>query len=466
MFNSLEKFSNNVAFEDESNTRLHYSDLISFSDIFKEIIPSRSLVFSLCSNNKESMVGYISFIRNEVVPLLIDSSLNTKSLSDLYNKYSPDYIWMPSSRLEIFKNCKIVYSYENYRLVACNNSYMANLNPNLAMLLMTSGSTGSPKLVRLSYKNIKSNAESIANYLSIDNLQRPITSLPMSYSFGLSIINSHIIKGATILLTSRSLMEKSFWSMLKDKKATSLSGVPFTFEMLKKLRFFKMDLPDIRSLTQAGGKLNKETVKEFALYCKVNKKDFYVMYGQTEATARMSYVPPGTIMDKPGSIGIAIPNGEFSIEASDNQSSLDLNTDGELIYSGPNVSLGYASSVADLEKGDENNGTLYTGDIARKDKDGFFYITGRKRRFIKIFGNRINLDEVEQIIKEIYQDVACSGSDDNMSIYLVNKNMVEKVKKHVSNRMGIHFSAFKIYVIDEIPKNISGKILYTELTEE
>lgn len=466
MFNSLDKFSSSVAFEDEDNNRLRYSDLISFSDIFKEIIPARSLVFSLCSNNKESMIGYISFIRNKSVPLLIDSSINTKSLSDLCDKYLPDYIWMPSSRREIYRNYEVVYSYENYKLVAFNNSCMAKLNPNLAMLLMTSGSTGSPKLVRLSYKNIKSNAESISNYLSLDNLQRPITSLPMSYSFGLSIINSHIIKGATILLTSRSLMEKSFWSMLKDKKATSLSGVPYTFEMLKKLRFFNMDLPNLKSLTQAGGKLNKETVKEFALYCKTNKKDFYVMYGQTEATARMSYVPAGTIMDKPGSIGIAIPNGEFSIDTSDNESSLDSNVDGELIYSGPNVSLGYASCVADLEKGDENNGTLYTGDIARKDKDGFFYITGRKRRFIKIFGNRINLDEAEQIIKEIYQSVACAGSDDNMSIYIVNENMVDKVKKHVSNRMGIHFSAFKIYVIDEIPKNVSGKILYTELTEE
>ena len=466
MFNSLEKFKKNIAFEDDKGKSLSYLDILSFADHFNKLIPPRSLVFCLCSNNEESVIGYVSFIKNKIVPLLLDSSLDEDSVKKLCSKYNPDYLWMPSSRIEKFINTKVLFSYKEYSLISYINSKGNQLHSELALLLTTSGSTGSPKLVRISYKNLKSNAESISKYLSIDKNQRPITSLPMSYSFGLSIINSHLINGARILLTSRSLMEKDFWNFLKNKKATSISGVPYSFEILKRLRFFNMDLPSLKVLTQAGGRLHKDLVKDFATYCNDNKKSFYVMYGQTEATARMSYVPQNFLLEKLDSIGIAIPGGSFSIIDENGQDIHKNEKTGELKYTGPNVSLGYANSRSDLYKGDENEGNLLTGDLAKRDEDGFYYIVGRKKRFIKVFGNRINLDEMEQLVKEVTEDVACSGTDDNMLIYLKNKNMTEVVKKYITKRTGIHFKAFKLIIIEEIPKNLSGKILYTKLPKE
>ena len=370
---------------------------------------------------------------------------------------------MPKQKLEYFQNFEIIYSFKNYILIDLKSTSKSNLNENLALLLTTSGSTGSPKFVRLSYKNLSSNAESIIDYLKISKKDRPITTLPMSYSFGLSIINSHLIAGAKILVTSKSLMEKSFWDFFRMSKATSMSGVPFTFEILKKLRFFRMETPYLKTLTQAGGKLNVDLLKEYADFCKLNNKDFYVMYGQTEATARISYVPPEKLLSKIGSIGLSIPGGNLSIVDENMQCIDDANIVGEIKYSGPNVSMGYASSQMDLIKGDDNFGELLTGDLAKKDEDNFYFIVGRKKRFIKIFGNRINLDEVEQILKPAFGEVACVGQDDKMIIYLTDESEIKNIKTLLREMIGINKTAYQIKTLRNIPKNNSGKILYSEL---
>ena len=379
MFGSIENFSNNTALEDENNYQMTYDEICSFSSNLDLLIPKRSLILALCSNTIESIVGYISFIKNKTVPILVDNSQSQDAILKLKKLYEPEFIWMPKQKLEYFQNFEIVYSFKNYILINLKSTSRSNLNENLALLLTTSGSTGSPKLVRLTYKNLSSNAESIIGYLKISKKDRPITTLPMSYSFGLSIINSHLIAGAKILVTSKSLMEKSFWDFLRMSKATSMSGVPFTFEILKKLRFFKMETPYLKTLTQAGGKLNVDLLKEYADFCKLNNKDFYVMYGQTEATARISYVPPEKLLSKIGSIGLSIPGGSLSIVDENMQCLDDANFVGELKYSGPNVSMGYASSKMDLIKGDDNFGELLTGDLAKKDEDNFYFIVGRKK---------------------------------------------------------------------------------------
>ena len=242
MFGSIENFSDNAALEDENNYQMTYEEICSFSSNLNLLIPKRSLILALCSNTIESIVGYISFIKNKTVPILVDNSQSQDAILNLKKLYEPEFIWMPKQKLEYFQNFEIVYSFKNYILINLKSTSKSNLNENLALLLTTSGSTGSPKLVRLSYKNLSSNAESIIDYLKISKKDRPITTLPMSYSFGLSIINSHLIAGAKILITSKSLMEKSFWDFLRMSKATSISGVPFTFEILKKLRFLEWKL--------------------------------------------------------------------------------------------------------------------------------------------------------------------------------------------------------------------------------
>ena len=274
-------------------------------------------------------------------------------------------------------------------------------------------------MVRQSYNNILSNTESIVEYLNLDSTERPITTLPMNYTYGLSIINSHLYAGATILLTENTLIQKEFWNFFKTEQATSFGGVPYTYEMLKKLRFSRMNLPSLRYMTQAGGKLSPELHKEFAQDCIDKNRKFIVMYGQTEATARMAYLPSEYALKKYGSMGIAIPGGSFSLIDDNGNEITEDNITGELIYKGANVTLGYAESRSDLIKGDENHGVLLTGDMAKRDKDGFYYIVGRKKRFLKMFGKRVNLDEVERIIKSEYSflDCACDGTDDNMYKY-------------------------------------------------
>lgn len=461
----LNKYTDHTAIITYEGRQHSYADLLSYSDELYSNINHRCLVFCLCHNSIGSLTGYVSFLSNNVVPLLLDASLNISLLRKLIALYNPEYIWLPEDKSANLENSNIVYSSNGYALAKLEtDSVYADLYDELALLLTTSGSTGSPKLVRLSYDNVFSNAESIAEYLSIDENERPITSLPMHYSYGISIINSHLIKGSTILLTNKSIMEKEFWTLLKDEKATSIAGVPYTYEMLKRLRFFRMNLPYLKTLTQAGGKLNLELTKEFAEYAEANNKRFFIMYGQTEATARMSYLPYEKSLSKLGSIGIAIPGGHFELVDDNKKETKNCNVIGELAYKGPNVSLGYAEKREDLSNGDDNNGILYTGDLAKIDPEGYYYIVGRKKRFIKLYGNRINLDETEGLLKDLITDCACVGTDDKMVIYVTEQEREEEIRHYISSKTGIHFNAFTVRYINSIPKNSSGKTIYTELT--
>lgn len=443
--------NDNVAVISDRGERLRYSDIDCFIKEMKAKLQPRSLAFCLCNNEVGSLLGYISFLRLGVVPVMLDATKDVDSVKTLLNIYKPQYIWTPSSMIEKYIGFDILFQRHNYSLIQYSTENIV-LHPDLALLLTTSGSTGSPKFVRLTQKNILSNAESIAAYLQIDENERAITMLPMYYSFGLSIINSHLIKGATLLLTDKTYAQREFWTFLKENNATSMSGVPYTWEMLKRLRFFRMDLPRVRTMTQAGGKLNADLALEYIQNAKQQGKKFIVMYGQTEATARMSYLPWDMAEEKYASIGIAIPGGRF-----------ELAEDGELIYYGPNVSMGYAECAADLMKGNENNGCLHTGDIARVDEDGFYYITGRKKRFVKVFGNRVNLDATEQILKSAGFNCAVVGVDDKITIFVVDGNVEQSIKDLLLQKTGLNTRAFDVKEIESIPKNASGKVQYAEL---
>lgn len=461
--NSLKLYSKNIAVIDDNGISISYKDLESFSDFISENIPKRSIIISLNKNTLGSIIGYYSFIRNNIVSFMIDQKTETSLIQNLLNIYNPEFLWIPNDNVKDFSNYSIICKIYDYSLLRKKIDYEIKIHPDLALCLSTSGTTGSSKFVRLSYKNILYNAKSIIKYLNIDHKERPITTLPMNYSFGLSIINSHFESGATILLTNYSLFQKEFWNFFKKNNATSISGVPYTFEMLKKLRLTKMDLPSLNTLTQAGGKMHIDLIKEFAEYCNQNKKRLFIMYGQTEATARMSYLDSKFSLIKAGSIGKPIPGGKFSIVNESNEIINENDTVGELVYQGSNVSMGYSESPEDLSKNDINNEKLYTGDLAKRDQDGFYYIVGRKKRFLKIFGNRINLDGLEQLLKDITHNCACVGKDDYLVIYITEKHKIDVVKDFIKSKILLHHSAFDIRFIDTIPKNLSGKINYSEL---
>lgn len=338
------------------------------------------------------------------------------------------------------------------------------LHPNLALLMTTSGSTGSPKLVRQSHVNVFTNAAAIVDYLEIGEFDRAITTLPMSYTYGLSIINSHLLAGAELLLTDMSVMQREFWDFFNKEKASSLAGVPYTYEMLKKLKFTKMMLPSLKYMTQAGGRLRPELVKEFAEFAENTRKRFYVMYGQTEATARISYVPYVHAVKKAGSIGVAIPGGAIFLEGEDGQPITEPHKAGELVYKGRNVTYGYAECPEDLAKDDENDSVLHTGDLAEMDEDGYFYIVGRKKRFLKIYGNRVSLDECEDLIEKEFQiECACTGEDDEMLVYVTGKNGPDAISEFLTGKTGLNPKAFTVKEVDAIPRNESGKKAYGEL---
>lgn len=458
------KYSDRVAVIDDQNNYFKYSFLDNFKYDIKLLIPQRSLVFCLCKNNIESLIGYYSFLENKIVPLLLDSEIHEDLLDNLIRIYKPNYLWIPSNKILKFQKSNIVYSYKNYSLLHLKSNAAIKMFDSLALLLTTSGSTGSPKLVRLSYDNLLSNAISISKYLLIDKNERPITALPIHYSFGMSIINSHFISGSTILLTNKSIFHPEFWKFLKSKKPTSISGVPFTFEMLKKLRFFSMKLPSIKTITQAGGKMDLSLNKEIAEYCEINNKNLYIMYGQTEASPRISYLPHEKAIKKIGSIGIPVPGGSLSLIDSNGNPIDDCEVEGELVYRGSNVCLGYASEIYDLAKKDENEGVLFTGDIAFRDNDNFFYITGRKKRFIKLFGNRVNLDYVERLLNDKICENACIGNDKFLLVYIVDTNKMNEAKDFIVEKFKINSKYVKIKLINEIPKNSYGKTIYSALS--
>lgn len=419
MFN-YSKYKNNIAVITDDGIVMTYAQLGELVAAKAATLISHVLQFCLCENNLESLVFYLACLQAKAPIVMLDKHKDEELLANLREVYRPGEI-------------------------ICH--------PDLAVCLTTSGSTGSPKLVRLTLDNLRSNALSIAEYLHIDEHERAITMLPMYYSYGLSIINSHLIKGATLLLTDKTYAQREFWTFLKEQQVTSMAGVPYTWEMLKRLRFFRMDLPSVKTMTQAGGKLNADLALEYIQNAKAIGKRFYVMYGQTEATARMSYLPWERAEEKYASIGIAIPGGRF-----------ELAEDGELIYYGPNVSMGYAECAEDLLKGDENHGVLHTGDMARVDEDGYYYIIGRKKRFVKIWGNRCNLDAIEQLVKPcVSKPSACAGVDDLITIFVTESGVEETILRTLTEKTGLNIRAFRVQSIDAIPVKDSGKIDYQAL---
>lgn len=469
-YNELKKYKDNLALIDDQGNQMTYEELDDFCVELGNKIPERTLVFCFCENTIGSVCGYIGCLKNRIVPVLLDAHMEKTLRENLIHIYNPGYLYVPESMSELFAEMQSVWEDKGYILYKTDRVQEYKLYPGLGLLLTTSGSTGSPKFVRQSYENIQANAEQIAEYLNISEEDRPITTLPMNYTYGLSIINSHLLRGATLLLTKRTLMERQFWSFFKEQGATTFGGVPYTYEILKKLRFFRMDLPSLCYMTQAGGKLPPELHKEFAEYALEQNKQFIVMYGQCEATARMAYLPADKSLEKYGSMGIAIPGGKLKLIDVEGKEIIESDVVGELVYYGPNVTLGYAECEDDLEKSDERNGRLETGDMAKRDQEGYYYIVGRKKRFLKIYGNRVNLDELERMLKAHMTedcDCACSGMDDHLYAFItIDDEEVRKSVKHfLTEKTGLNPSAFHVKTISCIPKNEAGKTLYLKLED-
>ncbi|KAF0195904.1 MAG: o-succinylbenzoate--CoA ligase [Bacteroidetes bacterium] len=453
------KVKSDIAAIDDYSSRITYGQLCDFSVAFNSYITSRTLIFILSENCIGSLSGFVAALSGGIVPLLISSNTERGLLRRLIEIYKPSCLWIPDNMSDEFDYKPI---YHNSGYVLLNTGFpQYPLYEQLSFLLPTSGSTGSPKLVRHSYNNIAASARNVASFFELKSEDRAIGMLPMHYTMGLSVITSHLYAGATVLLTKKSLTDKEFWEFVKVNRATSFTGVPYSYEVLYKLRFFRMDLPDLRLLTQGGGKLSDQLFREYAEYAEKTGRRFIATYGQTEGTARMAYLPADLATSKTGSIGKAIPGGSLSlcddtgIEINENEAT------GEMVYHGPNVTLGYATNPDDLLKGDENRGMLKTGDIARRDTDGCYFIVGRISRFLKLYGLRISLDEVEQMIKSGFNiDCICSGDDEMMKIYITEEDKKTVLHEFIVEKTGLFHKAIEIIVLDELKRNEAGKTIY------
>lgn len=457
MFLDLDKKpKDKVAVVDDGGRSITYGDICTFANEFSTQLPKRTLIFILAENRIGSLLGYTASLSNHIVPLILSSKTEQGLYENLRDMYRPEYMWVPEEMTDSL-GYEAVFGTWDYALVKTGVTAPA-LYDDLSLLLPTSGSTGSPKLVRHSYRNIEANAENVKNLFRLTPDERAMAILPMHYTMGLSVIASHLKSGATLLLSGRSLLDKGFWAMLKE--ATSFTGVPYSYELLMKMRFTRMDLPNLRIITQGGGKLTPEMFHALAQYAHDKGKQFIATYGQSECTARMAYLPAELAMTKTCSIGIAEPGGQLSIIDSDGNETFEGEAKGEMVYRGENVTLGYAYSAEDLVKGDENFGVMHTGDLARRDADGCYFIVGRLKRFLKIFGLRIGLDEVEQmILSDFDTDCYCKGNDDKLIILVTNPSIAELLPAYIEEKTHLFHKNIEVQIVEKILRNEAGKVV-------
>lgn len=381
---------------------------------------TRRLVMVEGSNTLDGLVGHLAALTAGHVVLLTDPGRDHGALVD---RYDPDVLLAGTDVAER------------------RDGTAHDLHPDLALLLSTSGSTGSPKLVRLSEGNLVANAAAIADSLALTADDRAITSLPIHYCYGLSVVHSHLLVGGALALTDLSVLDDCFWRLARDARATSLAGVPYTFELLERCGFDEKAPDSLRLLTQAGGRMDPDRVRAWAGRGRRTGFELCVMYGATEATARMAVLDPELAETRPEAVGRPIVGGCFRIDES-----------GELVYAGPNVMMGYAAGPADLARGPELT-ELHTGDLARE-VDGQFEILGRRDRTAKLFGLRLDLDRIEQLAGH---GARCVVADDTLHIFLTRRRSADGVRARVLETCGLPPTAVRVTTLESIPLTGSGK---------
>lgn len=435
----------------EENEGYSYRDLRGRVSWYCEQIEPGRLALIAGRNTFDCLAFYLACFNRGVPILMVASNTKDAVIEDLAQRFEASYQWGRSSQVEEGK-------YEGLQFLRGARLSASGELP--CLLLPTSGSTGDPKVVKVSKDNLSANTESIVGYLGINEASRHITTLPFGYTYGLSCINTHVSAGASIVFSDYSVIEQGFWRSVDTYEPTTVSGVPYTYKVLAKAGNRRLVDCSIKLFTQAGGKLDNKTIVFFNEMTRSCGKEFYVMYGQTEATARMSYVPHDRLKDKIGSIGIAIPGGNLTIEKEHKDDEF-----GEILYSGPNVTCGYAKDSKSIFVESGGSGKiLRTGDIGYMDQDGYCFIVGRKARFAKISGIRISLDSVESYIG--LDAVAVVSDDQEIVVCKTQEETAEINRNDIAREFGLAPRLVKIATIGEIPRNSSMKVDYKRLMEE
>lgn len=423
----------------------------------------KRLAFLLARNDYPTLVGLFALLSAGHAVALLDPGLPAEKFAELATVYSPDLV----VSAEPIANAAEAVSRElraggSSIFVAVRPAPAEAIHEDLALLLSTSGTTGSQKFVRLSGNAVATNARQIARALDISPASVAIAHLPLHYSYGLSVVTSHLAVGGPILLTQEGLMSPGFWSFVEQGGGTHFPGVPFHYTTL--LRLGLSQVPStVSTFTQAGGKL--DTAIQHKIHEAVLPRGgrFFVMYGQTEASPRMTTLPAASFLEKAGSVGVALEGGRIVIK--DDMGNPATGT-GRVVYEGPNVMMGYATSRADLALGDTMSGRLDTGDLGRLDDDGYLYLTGRRQRFAKIAGLRLGLDEIEAELAQICI-TACQDEGDRIGVYYENEEegALKARIRSLAASYKIPSNSFSLRKMNRLPRKPSGKLDYGLLRE-
>ena len=423
------------------------------------------LTFLLCRNTAPVLASYLAAVEAGCAVHLLDARTPPATLAALLDRYRPELVLAPDDGLLVAGH-RQDGPYLGLTLWWREGERLAPVHPELAVLLGTSGSTGSPKLVRLSRRSVEANADSIVRSLGIDSRECAMASLPISYSYGLSVVNSHLRAGASMVLTDETVISPRFWNLLREQCCSSLPGVPYTYDLLVRIGFDKLPAPSLRTLTQAGGRLATDRAAHFHAEMVRRGGRFFVMYGQTEATARITCLPSCRLVEKLGSVGTAIPGGSLRVDFPPG-SSRDSVAAGEVVYSGPNVMMGYGESREDLARGDELGGHLRTGDLGRLDEDGFLYLIGRSKRIGKVLGMRVNLDDVEVLLRP-HGPAAVIAADEGLDIYCEYGDAATfaNLAGLLARDLRATPDSFRFHRLAFLPRTSGGKVDYQVLRRE
>ena len=419
--------------------------LRGFENTLEMLVFSRSL---------DCVVRYLALIAKGCTVLVLPQGLKPMAVKQMISEYQPRAIHGQASDLK-----QLDFELNNLdgdlSEVCLHYDKAAPTCETQQLLLLTSGSTGSSRAVRLSNEAVLINARDISTALGISPENVGLTSLPLFYTYGLSVLHSHLLSGAQIYCSAHEVLQPGFRELLAMTKISSLSGVPFSYQQFERLGLIDNPPPFLTAFTQAGGKLEAERVRSIARRLNTSHRELFVMYGQTEATARICVLPSHLAADNPDSVGFAVDSGRLSIGSS--------NSPDEVIFTGPNVMLGYADKFADLSKGDQLRGSLETGDLGSI-REGLLYLHGRIKRIAKLNGIRVSLDDVEQELSR-FGNFAAIHLDGKIRLYTEEEISLELIRDALLARVQIRNHDLVLERVSTLPRLPSGKIDYRQLEE-
>lgn len=482
--NSASKYPKKTAII-HGNARMTYSELLDRSVRLAGALQGYGLrcgdrVIIALNNSIEYLIAYFGIQLAGGVVVAVNPDIKPRGLFKITADCKPSGIITNSGLIRLLKADKEKYTFRFVMPISsfeelCRHEGAINFNgrteEDLASIIYTSGTTGEPKGVMLSHKNLSANAHSIVNYLSLSEKDSVMVVLPFYYSYGNSLLLTHIMQGGTMVIDNRFMYPNVVLDAMQQEEVTGFAGVPSTFAiLLNRSNFKSCSLPLLRYITQAGGPMPHTMAYEIQKV--VPHAKLYIMYGQTEASARLSYLPPDDLHKKHGSVGKAIPGVILQVKNEKNEMVKPGET-GEIVAAGDNIMTGYWEKPEETAKV-LRNGRLYTGDLATVDEDGYIYILSRKSDMIKSGAHRIAPREIEEVILE-HPDVfeaAVVGMQDAIlgeaiHAYVVMKEGCTCTEKELMRWCSENLPTYKVpknfHFAESLPKTESGKIKKHEL---